>query len=640
MNSIKGHVELSLKFWGLEGLVLCLALLVSPSASAFWAAATPLSLHVLEDPLGQESIETVSSSSRRQDFKPVPGSFAGGYTRSVYWFRVEVKAPDFEAKFLPNRLLEVRPTYLDDVRFYLQDPANPGYFIEHRHGDRLAFSQRVLSTRTLVQPVVFINASPQTVYVRLQTTSSAVFSLQAWRPVDFLVATSAEYALLGILLGGYVFALLANLPGFWRRQDALATYFMVYVMAGGMVLIFVQGLGAQFLLPDSPALADHLVPISVVLLNLTATAFYRLALRVAQWSPWVNAFYGAGMALACLSLPASLLGYYDRVAQWLFIFMLLMLSVGTVRCVQLWRQEEPDARFLLAAHLVTLIGALPSVLALLGWVSGDFLVIYFYQAGILGSVLAVQITLKRRTRRLEIMLFSTKEEQKRIQALADKEHAVAEQRRRFIDMITHELKTPLSVIRMRLGLANPSSAIEKHAQEAVHDMDAVIDRIALLGQMEDGARQVQPLVCDMEKMLRDCLSGQTEFHQRCQLVWHADCHPLVHADPVLLRTALINLLDNACKYSPAGTRVQLDCAEQTRDSRRGLVCRIANLVGSAGRPDPLQLFEKYYRSAGARRQVGSGLGLHIVRNLCASMGSSLEYKAEKREIVFELWVPR
>lgn len=202
MNSIKGHVELSLKFWGLEGLVLCLALLVSPSASAFWAAATPLSLHVLEDPLGQESIETVSSSSRRQDFKPVPGSFAGGYTRSVYWFRVEVKAPDFEAKFLPNRLLEVRPTYLDDVRFYLQDPANPGYFIEHRHGDRLAFSQRVLSTRTLVQPVVFINASPQTVYVRLQTTSSAVFSLQAWRPVDFLVATSAEYALLGILLGG------------------------------------------------------------------------------------------------------------------------------------------------------------------------------------------------------------------------------------------------------------------------------------------------------------------------------------------------------------------------------------------------------------------------------------------------------
>lgn len=640
MSTLKANAKKRLRSWRVLGLALWLALLTCPAAWAFWAKSTPLSLSVLVDPKGNESIETVSVVSRLQDFKPVQGSFADGFTRSVYWFRVEVHAPEVAAQILPNRLLEVRPTYLDDVRFYLPDRGRPGHYIEHRHGDRLPFSQREVATRTMVQSMMFRDAAPQIIYVRLQTTSSAVFTLQAWRPADFLVAATAEYALLGILIGGYLFALMANLPGLLRRQDALAFYFSAYVLSGLMVLVFVQGLGAQFLLPQMPSLADPLVPIGSILLTLTATAFYRIALQVDRWSPWANRFYFAVIALTCVSLPAPFLGYYDKVAQWLFISVLMVLAVGSVRCLQLWRDEEPDARLLLMAHLITLVGALPSVLALLGWVSGDFLVVYVYQAGILGSVLAVQITLKRRNQRLEVLLLTSQQEQVRVQAVADEQHAVAEQRRRFIDMITHELKTPLSVIRMRLGLANPSATIEDHARQAVHDMDAVIDRIAQLGRLEDGAAQVKPIVCDMAQMVDECLAVQPEFQRRCQRVWQVDCNPLVQADPVLLRTVLTNLLDNACKYSPAGSGVLLNCADQPRGGRSGLLMRVSNAAGPAGRPDPQHLFEKYYRAAGARQHVGSGLGLHIVRNLCASMGASLDYKAQEPEIVFELWVPR
>ena len=640
MDPAKVNAMKRLRLWAAAVLTLWFSLGVFAPAVAGWPSPTPLSLHVLKDTWGRESIETVTAASRWKDFKPVQGSFADGFTRSVYWFRVEVHAPDVATQILPSRLLEVRPTYLDDVRFYLPDRGRPGHYTEHRHGDRLPFSQREVATRTLVQTVVFRDAAPQIIYVRLQTTSSAVFTLQAWRPADFLVAATAEYALLGILVGGYLFALIANLPGLLRRQDALAFYFSAYVLSGLMVLVFVQGLGAQFLLPQMPSLADPLVPIGSILLTLTATAFYRIALQVDRWSPWANRFYFAVIALTCVSLPAPFLGYYDKVAQWLFISVLMVLAVGSLRCLQLWRDEEPDARLLLMAHLITLVGALPSVLALLGWVSGDFLVVYVYQAGILGSVLAVQITLKRRNQRLEVLLLTSQQEQVRVQAVADEQHAVAEQRRRFIDMITHELKTPLSVIRMRLGLSSPSAAIDNHARQAVHDMDAVIDRIAQLGRLEDGAAQVKSSVCDMAQMVDECLAAQPEFRRRCQRVWQVDCNPLVQADPVLLRTVLTNLLDNACKYSPAGSRVLLDCADQPRGGRSGLLMRVSNAAGPAGRPDPKHLFEKYYRAPGARQHVGSGLGLHIVRNLCASMGASLDYKAQEPEIVFELWLPR
>jgi len=640
MNAAKVSAIKRLRLWAATVLTLWFSLVFFSPAVAGWPAPTPLSLHVLKDTWGKESIETVTAAGRWNDFKPVQGSFADGFTRSVYWFRIEVQAPDAAFQILPSRLLEARPTYLDDVRFYLPDLGRPGHYTEHRHGDRLPFSQREVATRTLVQTLMFRDALPQIVYVRLKTTSSAIFTLQAWRPADFLVAATAEYALLGILIGGYLFALMANLPGLLRRQDPLALYFSAYVLSGLMVLVFVQGLGTQYLLPQMPTLADPLVPVGSILLTLTATAFYRVALQVHRWNPWANRFYLAVIALTCVSLPAPFLGYYDMVAQWLFISVLMVLLVGSWRCLQLWRDEEPDARLLLIAHLITLVGALPSVLALLGWVSGDFLVVYVYQAGILGSVLAVQVTLRRRNQRLEVLLLSSQQEKDRAQAVADEQHVVAEQRRRFIDMITHELKTPLSVIRMRLGLSSPSAAIDNHARQAVHDMDAVIDRIAQLGRLEDGAAQVKSSVCDMAQMVDECLAAQPEFQRRCQRVWQVDCNPLVQADPVLLRTVLTNLLDNACKYSPAGSRVLLDCADQPRGGRSGLLMRVSNAAGPAGRPDPKHLFEKYYRAAGARQHVGSGLGLHIVRNLCASMGASLDYKAQEPEIVFELWLPR
>ena len=188
--------------WVLRVWVCMLCLAVWPLAQAGWPSAKSVPLQVFVDPNGQESIESVSAAWRQGDFKPVQGSFAGGFSRAVYWFKAEVPAPEKTAQILPTVLLEVRPTYLDDVRFYLPDTQRPGQYLEHRHGDRHPFAERTVATRTLVQPLNFDDAVPRVIYVRLQTTSSAIFDLQAWRPADFLAATSAEYALLGILVGG------------------------------------------------------------------------------------------------------------------------------------------------------------------------------------------------------------------------------------------------------------------------------------------------------------------------------------------------------------------------------------------------------------------------------------------------------
>lgn len=67
--------------------------------------------------------------------------------------------------------------------------------------------------------------------------------------------------------------------------------------------------------------------------------------------------------------------------------------------------------------------------------------------------------------------------------------------------------------------------------------------------------------------------------------------------------------------------------------------RVRNTPGLAGWPDEARLFEKYYRSTGAQRDSGSGLGLFLSRQLAQSLGGSLDYTPGPHHVEFTLWIP-
>jgi signal transduction histidine kinase len=99
-----------------------------------------------------------------------------------------------------------------------------------------------------------------------------------------------------------------------------------------------------------------------------------------------------------------------------------------------------------------------------------------------------------------------------------------------------------------------------------------------------------------------------------------------------------NLLDNAMKYSPAGSPVQFG-VETTDDPLRGLRLWVENEEGPAGVPDPVQVFEKYYRNPLARRHSGSGLGLYLTQVFVKALGGSVQCIASNGLVRFELWLP-
>lgn len=600
---------------------------------------------VLVDAPGQESIYSVSQPARAAHFVPVPAGFSAGYTRSVHWLRFTLHAPAPDAQGQRAVLLEIHPPYLDDLQVYLpqsQSQSQGAGPLDVRYGgDLLPQSAKEYAYRGFVYHVAFEDERARTVYVRLQTSSSSVLIVKAWEPGQFLAKITREYTLFGLLLGLVVTGILANLwHGLWRRE-AIYRYYIAYLLATLFNLLGINGLAAEFLLPESPYWADLWVPLGIILVVICGVRFYALALDIAHAAPWMRWVYRLQLWLAVLCLPAPFLGFYPEAIQVLLSFVLLMMVTGAWRSIELWRQGHSNGKILLLAHLFGLSGNLAAVPALMGLLPGQFWLIYGFQLRSVGTLLVLQLILARHIKAMQAHLLQARIDIEISKTLAQQERREREQQRHFLSMLTHELKTPLFIIRLRLGAAQPSARIQAHAERAVDDIDAIVERCATVSRIDEQVGEVQRVPCRIDEILSEILTQHRATERvAVELAEGAVTAPL-HSDPLLLRSILSNLIDNALKYSPPEALARTSVALRPQGSRIGLCIRVENACASAGMPDPAQVFQKYYRSPGAHQQSGSGLGLYIAKALAEQLGGTVQYRpeSESKMVVFELWLP-
>ncbi len=209
-----------------------------------------------------------------------------------------------------------------------------------------------------------------------------------------------------------------------------------------------------------------------------------------------------------------------------------------------------------------------------------------------------------------------------------------EDQEKLFAMLAHELKTPLTTLRLWLNSNNQKrDAMER----VIHDMNQIIERCIHAGQLSDeGLKPVwqREQVNDLTSL---CLESCRQ-PERIDFAAAPDSAP-IKTDTQMFGIVLGNLLDNACKYSPPLSRVQVSLLAETKNGSPGWCWTVSNHAGLAGAPDPAQLFVKYYRSAHARRQSGSGLGLFLVKRLLELLGGDIWYAPHSDRIRFCFWLP-
>lgn len=208
----------------------------------------------------------------------------------------------------------------------------------------------------------------------------------------------------------------------------------------------------------------------------------------------------------------------------------------------------------------------------------------------------------------------------------------------FLAMLMHEVKTPLSIIQFAVAsmLRNrPAKSADAQRLDniarAADDLNFIIDQCM---QAEKVDQSDVPAI-KTAVSLRSLISEMKQI-PGFERVTPTGIDPImVWTDFQYARIILSNLVTNALKYSSPESPVQLGVEPGRLGGASGLTLRVSNSIGSAGRPDPLQVFTRYYRAEGAKNQVGAGLGLWLAHQLAIKLGTELRCTCDDERVHFE-----
>ena len=215
----------------------------------------------------------------------------------------------------------------------------------------------------------------------------------------------------------------------------------------------------------------------------------------------------------------------------------------------------------------------------------------------------------------------------------------------LIDAMAHEFKTPLTSIKAATTglLADPSQLkagqieLLNIADEEAEHLKQLIDDTVAMARLDTTHIEIYPEISDLLEIVNEVIcSMRTELEGRHLEISHDEGIRASAFDRRLLRLAIKQLIDNAAKYSPAGTPVEIQ-VRQDEDSTD--VCVTDHGKGIPER-EKNHIFERFFRSPSVRQQIpGSGLGLNIAYSILKAHRGDLTVTSQPGRTTFRLSLP-
>src|SRR6267142_7007972 len=236
--------------------------------------------------------------------------------------------------------------------------------------------------------------------------------------------------------------------------------------------------------------------------------------------------------------------------------------------------------------------------------------------------------------------------------LLDRLNESFERQRRFVADASHELRTPVAIL---CGEAEVTLAQEKRTEQEYREslqilgeeakrLKHIVEDLFTLARADAGQHPLAPSDFYLDELAAECSKNVRTLASAKQIAVSCESSGEfpIHADESLLRRMLMNLLDNAIKYTPQGGSVSLCCAEENGHYRVSLQ------DSGQGIPVELQprIFERFFRADKARSRGetgsgGAGLGLTIASWIAGAHGGRLELtRSTPQGSLFTVFLPK
>ncbi len=563
-----------------------------------------------------------------------------GYSDSALWLKINIPGTGSTSEIA----IVVRPAFLRGLELY--DPEleengpDPAPLVSGRDAPIVDKTYIGLDNGFIIKP----SQHSRDVFIRVKSTTSLT--------VDLAVMPLAKANRYSHYVAGFVAIFVAFLMSFWlwsvvtwsiRRESLFGFFALRQFYATLHVFVYFGGLrffGSE-VLDSGGKNVVHTLTISTI---IVASGYFDMRL-ISEFKP-SHRLRKVITALLCLPLLSVALLAADQTLLALQFATMLVLVVMALLVLFAFTTTNPDRLPL---------GGMAMVVIRVGYAAMGIVVIVpilMLQNLIPVNVSAVQLTFLQSIMSTIVLfsLLSIRNRQRDFEARdaiikgeiaqADwrRETALREEKESFLSMLTHELRNPLSVIRL---MTSGTSAGAVAVQKAATEMARLIERVEQSERMDEESLHGEKARIDVGDEIRKLAQ---ELGIQDQIDIHVTGAGTALLNGEMFRSILRNLLENAAKYSAVPSRIGVSVEPAVADGPvDGLQVEVTNEIGNSGAPDVQLLFTKYYRTKGAHRHPGSGLGLYLVSRWTKTLGWQIAYRPDggpdRPRAVFSLWVP-
>ena len=610
-----------IRFGLLQFIILILLFQITPVGAKDYISERAY----FEDKTGKMSFQEVKG----KNFKKIDSVLSKGYTNSVFWLRLKI-SPLVESNFR-SLLLRIQPPYVDSIQLFdSADNTNAKRIV----GDTYPVASNDYNSINF-NFVIPGSDKERYVWLKINTTGTYFITTQAFTINEFINTDLLQQIFSAFYIGVLCFLFIFPLTIWIRDKDALNIIFVVKQFAAVVLVVMDTGIQRLIFKSVEPIFLKTLFNYNFITYTAIMAGFHYFFLKDYNPKRWVKVLFL--ITLACY--PLEIIAVANKYFIDSLYFNSLMLTVMAIAFFFIpfigldWEKNNnpmfSKKSMIIIYHsigLSILLTSLPS----LGVITGNSfsMIPGLFSGSITGIVFLFVLQYRNRMFREQGV-----REVAQANAMVNFERSKRQEKERFISMLTHELKTPLSVLKLAYESGDVIKT-DKHVEGALKDINDVIDRCALEDQLEN---QGFKLLVERHSLKRIIYQKISEYEIADRFKFTVEGDLWIESDLNLLRIILGNLLDNAIKYGDENNSILVDAKVQNQI----ITLTVTNTVGEVGLPDEEKIFTKYYRAEKAHKYTGSGLGLYLVINLIKLLKGQARYfiSMDRKLITFELTLP-
>lgn len=644
--------------------VYATALAVNESQSSF----KPITdAYYFVDPSNKLTLEQIESKNIQNQFKPISTldkEINFGFSSATYWVRLVLSRQAFESSAW---ILEIPYTGLDLIRFYAPDKTIT------ETGGQSPIQSRPIFNRFYAFPIV-LNENSEVFYFEIRSNAPISLPLNLMTVEQYGISTQKDTIFQFLYFGGIATLCIFNLFLFLYLRDRL--YLLYFLFAGflGLGNFAGNGYGRLYMWPNHPNWDAISMAFFISCAAGSAWLFTNQFLNTKKYLPkieislnviailsflyglWIVIFAAFNFSpaiplevfplltmLGCFltiyaAFKVSLLG--DQSARIFLVAWGVLCVGGIVASLRTFNLLPSNGFTMYAVQISSAFEMLFLAFALANRIKGERRMREYAQNEALKSKEALVETLKASEERLEALVTVRTND---LRDLLENEKKMRAQYVRFGSMISHEFRNPLGIIETQLALLERDKDGKKLPKRistigsAVHRLAILFDRWLQGDRWNSKMDEINPRAIDLNHWLLNITEQCQNYHPSHKFMLMPNpAVPIIRADEKMLQVAVLNLIDNACKFSPDASQVTISIKQETD--------MVGICVSDQGQGiDPAHhqsIYEEYYQINYDQQIRGLGLGLSFVKKIITMHGGRIDLvSGSGKGASFTIWFP-